>query len=80
MNNMIKCPCCGEMTIDDSDFPIVEICEVCYWQYDVVAQRNPDKIIGPNKVSLNTARENYRLYGACEQRFINQVKKKHNYR
>ncbi|MBQ3515375.1 MAG: hypothetical protein IJA32_16510 [Lachnospiraceae bacterium] len=28
-------------TIDDRDEVIVDICEVCFWQYDEVAQDNP---------------------------------------
>ena len=31
-------------------------------------------IIGPNKVSLNTAKKNYKLFGASEERFINKVR------
>lgn len=35
---MLRCPCCNCLTIDNYMYPIVEICEVCYWQYDEVAQ------------------------------------------
>ena len=62
-NKMLPCPCCGNYTIIDDDL-IVDICPVCFWQYDIVAQENPDRIIGPNHVSLNTAKENYKKYGA----------------
>ena len=54
---MIRCPCCGCLTIDDSYGIITDICNVCFWQYDEVAQDMPDHIIGPNKVSLNTAKK-----------------------
>ncbi|MBQ4497691.1 MAG: hypothetical protein II973_09345 [Spirochaetaceae bacterium] len=74
---MIRCPCCGCLTIDDSDSVITDICEVCFWQYDKTAQDMPDKIIGANKVSLNTAKKNYRLMGAIEGRFIDMVRLPH---
>lgn len=71
---MKRCPCCGYLTIDDSYEVITDICEVCFWQYDETAQDLPDRIIGPNKTSLNTAQKNYKLYGASEKRFLNRVR------
>jgi len=68
------CPCCGYFTIVSEDEVIVEICEVCFWQYDEVAHDNPDTIRGANKVTLNEARRNYMIFGACEQRFVNKVR------
>lgn len=64
-----KCPCCGFCTIESDDEVITEICEVCYWQYDLVSQKYPDKNIGPNRISLNVARKNYKLYGACKKEY-----------
>lgn len=64
----LQCPCCGYYTIDNDDI-VVDICEVCYWQYDVVAQENPNIAIGPNHgVSLNQARENFKRIGASSIR------------
>ena len=71
---MRKCPCCGFLTIDDSTEIITDICEVCFWQYDEIAQNRPDRIIGPNRVSLNTAKRNYQLFGASEKRFLDRVR------
>jgi hypothetical protein len=65
----IKCPCCGYYTIDSEDEVIVDICEVCIWQYDIVAQENPDMIIGPNKISLSDAIVNYKKFGVSDIRF-----------
>lgn len=63
----MQCPCCGYFTICTLDEVIVEICNVCFWQYDLVAQMYPYKAIGPNHgVSLNEARENYKEFGACD--------------
>lgn len=34
------CPCCGFYTVDSEDEVIVDICPVCFWQYDNIAQKN----------------------------------------
>lgn len=65
----LQCPCCENYTIVPDEEVIVDICPVCYWQYDIVAQEHPAISIGPNKVSLIQSRENYQRYGACEKRF-----------
>ena len=74
---MKRCPCCGYLTINDIDEIITDICEVCFWQYDEAAHNNPDRVIGANKISLNTAKKNYKLLGAVEERFLNIVRSPH---
>ena len=64
----------NEFGIINVDEVIVDICEVCYWQYDKVSEEKPDEIIGSNRVSLNTARKNYKLFGASEECFKNIVR------
>lgn len=71
---MKRCLCCGYLTIDDSNEIITDICNVCFWQYDKVAQDMLGRIIGPNKVSLDTARRNYKSFGAIEERFLSVVR------
>ncbi len=71
---MKRCPCCGYLTIDDSEEVITDVCDVCFWQYDEAAHREPNRIIGANKVSLNTAKENFKSFGAVEKRFITLVR------
>lgn len=61
------CPCCGHMTFADppgSD----DICPVCYWQDDASGLKFPTEALGPNKVSLLEAQENFRTAGASEIR------------
>ena len=74
MVNLVKiqCPCCGYYTHESEAVgdPLFEICPVCFCQYDIVAHNQPDRIIGANHISLNDAKENYKKYGICEQRFI----------
>ena len=67
-----KCMCCGFYTIDSDDEVISSICDVCFWQYDIVAQQHPEKSIGPNKISLNEAKNNYRRYGACKKEYVDR--------
>lgn len=73
----VKCPCCGYYTqlVETSDEPLFEICEVCFWQYDAVAHDNPNMVIGANHISLYDAQENYKKFGACKEKFKNDVRK-----
>ena len=75
-NGNVQCPCCGNYTIcyDPEMEIIVDICEVCFWQYDWVSHAKPTISIGPNKVSLNQAKKNYKKFGACEERHIGNVR------
>ncbi|MGN7761431.1 CPCC family cysteine-rich protein [Paenibacillus sp. 22594] len=70
----MKCPCCGYFTIESDDEVIVDICDVCFWQYDVVAHEKPDWNIGANHLSLNQARENYKVFGVCKEGYGNLVR------
>lgn len=71
----IKCPCCDNFTIESEDEMIVEICDVCFWQFDEVAHDNPNISIGANCVSLIQARNNYKKFGACDLKYKNRVRK-----
>lgn len=72
---MKRCHCCGYLTIDDTEEVIVDICPVCFWQYDEISAKSPNRAIGPNKVSLNIAKENFEKFGAMEKDFIDKVRK-----
>ncbi|QNK54691.1 CPCC family cysteine-rich protein [Paenibacillus sp. PAMC21692] len=69
-----QCPCCDFYTVDSEDEVIVDICDVCFWQYDLIAHELPDKNIGANHISLNQARENYKLFDVCKQEFRHLVR------
>ena len=67
-----KCSCCGNYTLrEESD----DICQVCYWQEDVVQREDPNFKGGANKESLNQARGNYVIFGAFNADFIDKVRK-----
>jgi hypothetical protein len=71
----LTCPCCENFTVESRDEIIVDICEVCFWQYDVVAHKKPDWNIGANHISLNQAKENYKRIGVCKGEYENMVRK-----
>jgi len=53
---MQKCACCGNNTLEDDS--LFEICDVCGWQQDAVAEHDPNYTGGANyDLSLNEARE-----------------------
>ncbi|MBC1481543.1 MULTISPECIES: CPCC family cysteine-rich protein [Listeria] len=68
---MKQCPVCKNYTIQDD----YDICEVCFWEYDKVAQKYPNEIIGANNVSLKQAINNYENFGAIEEKYISIVQK-----
>lgn len=62
------CSCCGYLTMPFPPGSSVDICDVCLWQDNGVGLADPDRARGPNRVSLNQARENYRRYGFSDPR------------
>lgn len=60
------CPCCGLLTLVDRPHGTNAICRVCRWEDDLVQFNQPDRRGGPNKVSLNEARENFRRHGVSD--------------
>jgi hypothetical protein len=69
-NNMTKCACCDFFTIEG----IADICPVCFWQKDFYQEENMDDSGGPNLVSLREAKENFKIFGAIEERFKEYVR------
>jgi hypothetical protein len=71
---LFRCPCCHCLTLEERGS--YDICPVCYWEDD--GQDDPDADTvrgGPNgSLSLTMARENYISLGACEERFIKNVR------
>lgn len=74
MKNMkYVCKCCGNAAMDSADE--YDICPVCFWERDFYQESEPDAAGGANKVSLNEAKKNYAEFGACERRFMLNVRK-----
>ncbi|EWH32307.1 hypothetical protein J2D69_11195 [Lysinibacillus sphaericus] len=70
--NKITCPCCGYRTLDsDGSY---DICPICFWEDDPFQKEN-EYDLGANHVPLVEAQKNYIRYGACEKRFVKNVRK-----
>lgn len=69
---LYRCDCCGYYTLEDE---VYEICSVCQWQEDYITRKDPDFTGGANEVSLNEARNNYKLFGASEKKYVGRVRK-----
>lgn len=69
---METCACCGYKIIDEKG--IYEICPICYWEDDPVQESNPWFEGGANVPSLYKAQQNYKRFGAMEERFISNVR------
>ena len=53
-----------------------ELCPVCYWEDDGQDDHDVDEVRGgPNgSLSLADARRNFHIFGACEERFRENVR------
>lgn len=69
------CPCCGFLTLETKPPGSYEICPVCYWEDDPLQYREQDNAQGSNRVSLNQARNNFHVFGACEEKYKAAVRK-----
>lgn len=67
------CPCCGHLTFGP-ELGSYDICPVCFWEDDPVQLADPSYAGGANVPSLEEARENYKRFGAMEERFIGNVR------
>ncbi len=69
-----QCPCCGYATFENEPDGNYDICPVCFWEDDPFQAQDPDMSGGANGVSLNEARANFAKFGACEERFVGNVR------
>jgi hypothetical protein len=69
-----QCPCCEYYTLHEEADNTFQVCSVCYWEDDGVQLHNPAYEGGANMVSLNQAKNNYKKYGAVEERFKEYVR------
>ena len=67
------CPCCGHRTPSGPPGSC-GICEVCFWEDDGVQLLDPASRGGANGPSLMECQANYVRVGACENRFLGDVR------
>lgn len=70
----VLCPVCGYYLFEDGPGSH-EICPICYWEDDLVQYEDESYAGGANKQSLEQCKANYKLYGACDKRFVTLVRK-----
>ena len=75
MKTKYVCPCCGFLTLDAEPPGTYEICPVCFWEDDPVQFKDLDYEGGANEVSLRVARQNFKLFGACEKGSVKYTRK-----
>ena len=69
------CPCCGYKTLDEEPPGTYDICAICFWEDEPIQFEDPDYEGGANRPSLKTAQKNVQLFGACEKRILEHVRK-----
>jgi hypothetical protein len=67
------CPCCGYMMFSEPPGSY-EICKICFWEDDNVQLRDPFFAGGANVPSLLECQRNFEAFGACERRFLSDVR------
>lgn len=74
----VKCPCCGCYTIPQGtkeNYPTDGyICEVCFWEIDEFISSD-DEWNDVNGLTLNEARENYKVFGSVNRKYLGKVRK-----
>jgi hypothetical protein len=74
LGRRFRCPCCGFLTLQKAPPGTFALCKVCFWEDDALQFHQPDREGGANTVSLNQARENFRVHGVSEPRFRPNVR------
>ena len=71
------CPCCGYLTYPvPRENAIAYICPVCFWENDVFVTSDDEPSDENHGISLRTAQENYRSFGACARTFFHAAMQK----
>lgn len=70
----VRCPCCHYKTLTEA--ASYEICPVCYWEDDGQGDGDVAEVKGgPNRdLSLQTARQNYFDFKACDTKYRSLVR------
>lgn len=69
VEEFVPCPCCGYRSLQERG--AYEICRVCFWEDD--GTTDPDRVSGPNHMTLRDARLNVQHFGAVTERARQQV-------
>ncbi|MFK4426188.1 CPCC family cysteine-rich protein [Bacillus sp. RC51] len=67
-----------DKTLEEEQPGTYEICNICYWEDDPVQFNDHDFEGGANEPSLRQAQRNFIVFGACEECFVESVRKPTN--
>ena len=71
------CPCCGYLTYPvPREDAIAYICPVCFWENDVFVTSDDEPSDENHGISLRTAQENYRSFGAYARTMLRYVRRR----
>jgi len=70
-----KCFCCGYYTFEENVIINHDICPVCAWENDGIQNFNHTFCGGANEVSLNEARENFKLFDVSNKDYLDLIRK-----
>ncbi|MEE6452628.1 CPCC family cysteine-rich protein [Gottfriedia acidiceleris] len=76
MIKLYPCPCCGYKTLEEEDRGSYEICQVCFWEDDIIQNEDEDFVGGANDLSLRQAKENFKKYRVSNLKYIDKIKPK----
>ncbi|MFV8753055.1 CPCC family cysteine-rich protein [Nannocystaceae bacterium ST9] len=62
------CVCCGFRTLPECGY---DVCPVCFWEEDGI--QDPDRVSGPNHMTLREGRENFARLGAVSENATRHV-------
>ena len=72
--SMFPCPCCGYVVLPEPPGSY-DICAICFWEDDALQLEFATTLSGgANSPTLLDAQRNYAVFGACEQRFVTNVR------
>lgn len=75
-NMKYRCPCCGYYTFSDNEIGSWgDICEVCFWEIDLLAITSDTSSGANHGLTLNTARNNFIKFGACTELMVKNVRR-----
>ena len=70
-NGKFKCPCCSWFTLNEQHS--YDICPVCFWEDEYIFHEN-DRSPANDGVSLAKGRENYKKFGAMDEKHVIHVR------
>jgi hypothetical protein len=68
------CPCCGYLVFGEPPGSY-DICQICFWEDDALQLEYATTLAGgANRTTLKDAQRDFVAVGACEERFIGNVR------